>query len=74
MPTKWRNAAHEQPNDNQSVLISVNGIYYDAVYHKGSDLYLPKKFNLLKFSPIHFTVYWCEISPPPDQGQAPSKI
>ena len=73
MPSNWKNAADHQPKDNQSVLISVNGIYYDAIYKKDKDLYKPKKFDLLQFPVKIFTVYWREVDPPQEKGKTSSK-
>ena len=60
----WKNAAFEKPADRQDVLISVNGIYYHAVYHETINTYLSKIPLSLKFTPNYFTIYWCQVIPP----------
>jgi hypothetical protein len=62
---KWKNTNKDQlPLDNQDVLISVDGIYYTAVYtatEKGFKL----KYELGKFFLVENTaIYWKVLTPP----------
>jgi hypothetical protein len=64
MPLDWKNAAFVTPSDKQKILISIDGIYFDAVYHKTKDTYVPTKLTIAKFRTLYFTIYWCEAPPP----------
>lgn len=66
MPAKWNNTNTDgPPEDEQDVLISVNGIYYDAVYDKKNNLYKTTRYSAVSFDPRHHVIYWCKFTPPP---------
>jgi hypothetical protein len=54
----------DRPEDQQKLIISVNGIYYDAVYHKSGNYFRTVKFTPICFDPTRFKVYWCELTSP----------
>lgn len=65
MSKEWKNARSDKPpKDKQNVIISVNGIYYDAIYEAKQHVFSAKNFGMLQFSPDKFTIYWCELGPP----------
>jgi hypothetical protein len=65
LPMKWNNAGRDKPlKDRQKVLISVNGIYYDAVYDAQENTYLPVKFSRIVFSPKEHQIYWTNLTSP----------
>ena len=61
---KWKNTSKDElPKNVQDVLISVDGVYYTAIYDA-----IEKGFKLkneLKFFPVKNTIiYWKAIYPP----------
>ncbi len=62
---EWKNTLNDQlPIDKQDVLISVNGIYYTAVYDRLNRKFV-LKYEVGVFFPVeNKSIYWKEISPP----------
>ncbi len=60
----WKNARKDGlPNDNQEVLISVNGINYVAIYNtKENSFKIKHKEGIFAIS--ENDIYWAEISVP----------
>lgn len=61
---QWKNStSDEPPSDKQDVLISVNGIYYTAVYDKSGKRFVLKYEIGISF-PAGSIIYWKELTPP----------
>lgn len=62
---KWVHVQTDKlPKDKQSVLLSVNGIYYEAEYSGKENLFLCKKHENISFSPKFDNFYWTDFVPP----------
>jgi hypothetical protein len=63
--TKWKNARKDgAPSSNRDILISVDGIYYTAMYDSFEDVF-KLKYELGKIFQIkNSVIYWMELLPP----------
>jgi|GEM_PF-2849821 len=61
---KWYNAHMDKlPRDNQTVLILVNDIYYDAIYSAKNNLFTCTKHENITFRPKFDNFYWTNFNP-----------
>ena len=62
---KWYNAQRDTlPKDKQTVLISVNGVYYIAVFDKEGNNFSLKDRPSLQFNADEYLIYWTEFMDP----------
>ncbi len=62
---KWFNSQNEKlPSDKQLVLLSVNGIYYEAVFQEKGNLFVCSKHENITFSPKFDVFFWTSFTVP----------
>jgi hypothetical protein len=70
MPTtftimQWYNAQRDTlPEDGQTVLISVNGVYYIALFDKVGNSFALKDRPELRFNADEYLIYWTDFVDP----------
>jgi hypothetical protein len=59
---KWKSAhKSELPKNGEQILISVDGIYYLAVYEAELGLFRPRGERNVFFNPLENLIYWTEV-------------
>lgn len=62
---KWKNSLNDTlPSDGHDVLISVNGVYYAAVYDAKAKRFVLKYELGISFPVGASVIYWKELTPP----------
>ena len=62
---KWKSSTNDElPSDRQDVLISINGIYYAAVYDAPGKRFVLKYEIGVSFPVNSSVIYWKELTPP----------
>ena len=62
---KWCNAQlDELPDDGDTVLASVNGIYYLAIFNEASRKFLSREDPDKGFSAEDYLIYWTPFTDP----------
>jgi hypothetical protein len=62
---KWNNTqADYAPADNETVLISVNGVYYITIYDAEHRIFRLRDMLGSHFDPEKETIYWTEFISP----------
>ena len=63
--TNWKNTLNDElPSDKQDVIISVNGIYYTAVYDAAGKRFTLKYEVGVFFAVKNASIYWKMLTPP----------
>jgi hypothetical protein len=64
---KWKNALLDKPpQSGQTVLISVDGVYYITDYDLQKSVYRLRKKPDIFFDPKKYKIYWTELTNPKD--------
>jgi hypothetical protein len=62
---KWKNTLKDKPPEhNQEVLISVDGVYYIAIYDDKEKVFRVQYKKLLIFPANNHLIYWTEFYDP----------
>lgn len=63
--TNWKNTLNDElPSDKQDLIVSVDGVYYMAVYDAAGQRFTLKYEIGAFFSVENTSIYWKELTPP----------